>query len=65
MHPVCRRASDHLYTPVEETALQYKEESELFRQPWNEQPAASPELFRLGPGTAVRNLAAAKSGVSS
>ena len=64
MRPSCRRASDNLYVPVEQTTLLYKEVPELPRQPWREQPAASPELFRLGPGAATRNLPAAECGVS-
>ena len=60
----CWPASANLYVPVELTALLYKEGSELPRQPWNERPAASPELFRLGPGAATRNLAAGEGGVS-
>jgi hypothetical protein len=65
MFSSCRRASGNLYVPVEPTALLYKEGPELPRQPWREQPAASPELFRLGPGAAIRNLATGDCGVSS
>jgi hypothetical protein len=63
MHSVYRRASANLYVRVEQTALLYKEGPELPRQPWSEQPAASPELFRLGPG-AARNLPAGECGVA-
>jgi hypothetical protein len=59
MRPSRRRTSDHLYVPVEPSTLLYKEGPELPRQPWSEQPATSPELFRLGPGAAARNLPAA------
>jgi hypothetical protein len=63
MHPVWWRASDNPYIRVEQTAL-LKEGPELPRQPWNEQPAASPELFRGGPDAAARNLATGECGVS-
>ena len=33
MHPSCRRASDNLYVPVEQTTLLYKEGPELPRRP--------------------------------
>jgi hypothetical protein len=65
MRPSSRRASDNLYVPVEPTALLYKEGPEFLSRPCGQQPAASPELFRLGPGAATRNLPAAESGVSS
>jgi hypothetical protein len=64
MRPSCRRASANLHVPVGQTALLYKEGPELNRQPWSEQPADSPELFRLGPGAATRNLPAEECGVS-
>jgi hypothetical protein len=64
MFSSCRCASDNFYTRVEQTALLYKEGPDLPRQPWNEQPAASPEPFRLGPGAAARNLPAGECGVS-
>jgi hypothetical protein len=54
-----RRGSDNHYVAVEQTTLLYKEGPELPRQ-----PAASPELFRLGPGAAARNLPAGECGVS-
>jgi hypothetical protein len=64
MHPVRRRASDNLFVPVEPTALLYKEVPELPRQPWSEQPAASPGLFHLGLGETTRILPAAECGAS-
>jgi hypothetical protein len=64
MPPSCRSASANLYVPVEPTALLYKEVPELPCQPGREQPAASSELFRLGPGAATRNLATGECGVS-
>jgi hypothetical protein len=64
MFSSCRRVSANLRVLVEQTALLYKEGPELPGQPWSEQPAASPELFRLGPGAAARNLAAGECGVS-
>jgi hypothetical protein len=60
-----RSASGNLYVPVEPTALLYKEGPEFLRRPWRQQPAASPELFRLGPSAAPRNLSTEKCGVSS
>jgi hypothetical protein len=72
MRPSCRRASANLHVPVEQTtllyqtALLYKEGPEFLPRPWGQQPADAPELFRLGPDAAARNLAAAaESGVSS
>ena len=65
MRPSCRRDSDNRYVPVEQTTLLYKEGPEFPGQPWSEQPAASPELFRLGPGAAARNLPAGECGVCS
>ena len=67
MPPSNRRASDNLYTRVEETACLYlyKEGSEFLRRPWGQQPAASRELFRLGPGAAARNLPAGECWVCS
>jgi hypothetical protein len=65
MHPFYRRASDNLYIRAEQTALLYKEGPELPRQPWRQQPAAFPELFRFGPGAAARNLPAGECGVCS
>jgi hypothetical protein len=64
MRPSCRSASGNLYVPVESAALLYKEVPELPRQPWREHEAASPELFRLGPGATARNLPAGECGVS-
>jgi hypothetical protein len=55
MPPSRRRTSDHLHVPVEPTTLLYKEGHELSRQPWSEQPVASPELFRLGLDGTARN----------
>jgi hypothetical protein len=65
MPPSCRRASANLHVPVEQTTLLYKEVPELTCQLWREQPAGSPELFRLGSGGAARKLAARKCGVAS
>jgi hypothetical protein len=65
MRPSRRRTSDHLHGPVEQTALIYKEGPELPRQPWSEQPSASPEVFRLGRGEAPKNLSTEKCGASS
>jgi hypothetical protein len=59
----CRRASANLYVPVEQTALLYKEGPAFLRPLWRQQPADAPELFRLGPGAATRNLAAGECGV--
>jgi hypothetical protein len=64
MRASCRSASGNLYVPVEPTALLYKEVPEFPRQPCPEQPAASSELFRLGPGAVARNLATGECGVS-
>ena len=50
MRPSCRRASANLSVPVEPTAVLCKEVPELPRQSWRQQPAAAPELFRLGLG---------------
>jgi hypothetical protein len=58
MHPVCRHTSANLHVPVEQTTLLYKEGPEFLGRPWGQQPAASPELFRRGPGAAARNLPA-------
>ena len=60
MFSSCRRASDNLSVPGRANVLLYKEVPELPRQPWREQPADAPELFRLGPGAATRNLPAAE-----
>ena len=66
MPPSCRRASDNLHVPVEQTtllyqtALLYKEGPEFLRPLWRQQPADAPELFRLGPGAAARNLPAGR-----
>ena len=54
MRPSCRRASDNLHVPVEQTTLLYKEGPEFLRQPWREQPADlsgafSPRTRRSGP----------------
>jgi hypothetical protein len=65
MHPSCRRASDNRYVPVEQITLLYKEGPEFLRRPRDQHPVASPELFCLGPGAAVRNLAAGECGVCS
>ena len=64
MRPSCRRASDSLYVRIEQTALLYKEECELPRQAWREQPAASAALFRFVLGAATENLPAGECGVS-
>jgi hypothetical protein len=56
MFPSCRRASANLHVQVEQTALLYKEVPELNRQPWRQQPADAPELFRLGLGETTRIL---------
>ena len=63
MPPSCRRASANLHVPVEQTLL-YKEGREFLRRPWGQQSAASPELFRLGPGAAPRNLSTEEYGAS-
>ena len=65
MFPSCRRASDNLYVPVEQTTLLYKEVPELPRQPWRHQPVDPPELLHLGLGGTTRNLPAGECGVSS
>jgi len=65
MRPSCRRASANLHVPVEQTALLYKEGPEFLRRPWGQQPAASPELFRLRRGAAPRNLSTEECGASS
>jgi hypothetical protein len=65
MRPSCRRVSANLYLPVEHTPLLDKEGRGFLRQLWGQQPAASPELFPLGPGAATRKLAAGESGVAS
>ena len=59
MFSSCRCASGSLDVPVGQFTLLYKEGPELNRQPWSEQPATSPKLFRLRPGAAARNLPAA------
>jgi hypothetical protein len=59
MPPSCRRASATLHVPVEQSTLLYKEVPEFLRRRSCQQPAGSPELFRLGPGAAARNLPAA------
>jgi hypothetical protein len=64
MRSSCRSASGNLYVPVEPTALLYKEVLEFLRQPRREQPAASSEIFRRGPGGAARNLATGECGIS-
>jgi hypothetical protein len=64
MSPSCRRASDHLHVLVEQTTLLYKEGPELKRQPWSEQPATYPKLFRLRPGAATWKLATGECGVA-
>ena len=64
MRSSCRRAADSLHVRVEQTALLYKEVSELPRQPWHHQPFDRPELLHLGLGGTTRNLPAAESGVS-
>jgi hypothetical protein len=64
MRPSCRSASGNLYVPVEPTALLYKEVPEFLHPSWHKQSADSPELFRLGPGAAARNLATGEGGVS-
>jgi hypothetical protein len=56
MHPSCRRASANLHVSVGQTTLLYKEGRELNPQPWSEQPATFPKLFRLQSGAAARNL---------
>ena len=65
MFPSCRRASANLHVWVEQTTLLYKEGPEFLSRPCAQQPAASPELFRLGPGAATRNLPAGECGVCS
>jgi hypothetical protein len=65
MPPSCRSASGNLYIPLEPTALLYKEGPEFLSRPWGQQPAASSELFRRGPGAAARNLAAGECGACS
>ena len=64
MPPSRQRASDSLFVPVEPTTLLYKEGPDFLRRPWRQQPAASHELFRCGPGAAARNLPAGECGVS-
>jgi hypothetical protein len=64
MFPSGQSASDNLYVLVELTALLYKEGPDFLRRPWRQQPAASRELFRCGPGAAARNLPAGECGVS-
>jgi hypothetical protein len=64
MRPSRRRTPDHLYVPVEQTPLVYKEVPELTCQTWREQPACSPELFHLGLGAAARDLPSGECGVS-
>jgi hypothetical protein len=65
MRPFCRRASANLHVPVEPTTLLYKEGPEFLRRLWRQPPAGALELFRLGPGSAARNLAVGECGVSS
>jgi hypothetical protein len=62
MHPVCRCASDNALAPVGQTTLLYKEVPEFRRRPWRQQPAASPELFRLRVGETTRSLPPAEWG---
>jgi hypothetical protein len=65
MFPFCRRASNNLYSRVEQTALLYKEVPKFPCQLWREQPAALSELFRRGPDAAAGNPATGECGVSS
>jgi hypothetical protein len=61
----CRRASDKPHSPVEQTALLYKEVAEFLHPSWHKQLADAPELFCLGPGGAARNLAVGECEVCS
>jgi hypothetical protein len=65
MFPSGQSASANLYVLVEPTALLYKEGREFLHPLWRQQPAAAPELFRLGPGAATRNPATSECGVCS
>jgi hypothetical protein len=65
MLPSWRRASANLHVWVEQTTLLYKEGPEFLSRPCGQEPVASPELFRLGPGAATRKLATGECGVSS
>jgi hypothetical protein len=65
MFSSCRRTSANLDVWFEQTTLLYKEGPEFLSRPRGQQPVASPELFRLGPGAATRNLATGECGVSS
>jgi hypothetical protein len=64
MRPSCRSASGNLHVPVEPATLLYKEVPEFLRWLWRQQPAASSELFRCGPGAGARNLATGECGVA-
>jgi hypothetical protein len=65
MFSSCRRASANLYVWVEQTTLLYEEGPEFLSRPCGQQPVASPEHFRLGPGATNRNPATGECGVSS
>jgi hypothetical protein len=65
MRPFCRRASANHYAAIEPTTLLYKEGPEFLRRLWCQPPAGAPELFRLGPGAAARNLVVGECGVFS
>jgi hypothetical protein len=65
MIPSRQCASDKPFVRAEQTNHLYKEVIEFLRQPWRQQAADAPELFRLRLGAATRNLPAGECGVCS
>ena len=61
----CQCGSANCSARVEQTSLLYKEVAEFLRRLWRQQPADSPELFRLGPDETTRNQPAGECGGSS
>jgi hypothetical protein len=64
MRASCLFASGNLYVSVEPPLSDITRLPELPGQRWREQPAASSDLFRRGPGAAVLNLETGECGAS-